>query len=125
MSGRRKRLSILPGDRVLIGTPGISMPGDWFAAYVLWADDSEALIEHAPPCRTPPIVRQVVTFCQIRAIGRPADLVEFKERARAAVKEQQDKVRECESALTHARDAVWAKLDEIAAAKPKRLSASR
>lgn len=112
---RKAPVKVKAGDRVLIGTPGVSMPSDWFVATVLWADDYEILTQHEPPSRQPRLLRQVLPIESVRAVGDGGTLAEFKKEACQAVEDEQRKVREMESELGRARDAVWAKLDELAA----------
>lgn len=120
MSKKRSRNGAKPavGDYVLIGTPGVTMPSDWFMARVLWAHGAEMLTEHTPPCGNPPICRQVLPIDMVRAIGGLAELNAFKEQARVAVAEARKAVDTATQALEDAREAVWAKLDEIALAVP-------
>lgn len=112
---RKARVKVKAGDRVLIGTPGISLPMDWFMATVLWADADEILTQHEPPSRQPPQLRQVMSIDSVRAVGDDETLMTFRKEACEAVEAEQRKVRELESELGRARNAVWAKLDELAA----------
>lgn len=89
------------------------MPSHWFFARVLWADAQDILTEHAPPCRQPPICRQVLGYDSIIAAGEFEQLSEYKERCRKAVAELSAKVHDAESALGAARDAVWTQIDEM------------
>lgn len=113
------------GEQVLIGTPGISMPRDWFLATILWSDPSrgEVVTEHCPPGGNTTPYRQVLSVAHVRAIGTPRELERFRASAAKAVETHWRKVRKCESALSSARSAVWARLDEIGA-KARRLEPS-
>ncbi len=101
------------GDWVLIGAPGISMPGDWFHAQVIWFDDEEVLTAHTPPSGMG-TQRNLSSRSQIRMAGDYVALTEFQERCRKEVADLRAKVNEAERALGAARDAVWKRLDEIA-----------
>lgn len=113
-------LEISVGDRVLIGTPGTTMPRDWWKAVVLWIGPCDILVEQFGFGGTPH--RVVYGPEMIRAIGD--DLTEFQEQCCAEVKALSDKVKEAEQALGAARDAVWQKLDEIGASRPVRRKVS-
>lgn len=108
------------GEYVLIGSSGVTLPGDWFVAKVLWADGEEILTEHEAPSHGR--CRQVLTIAHVRAIGSISELGQFKETSRVAVADLSRRVREAESALGDARKAVWDKLDDLAE-DARRLSA--
>lgn len=109
------RVKVAAGDTVLIGKPGVSMPGDWFVATVLLVADDEVATVHDYAGNTN---RQFFPISHIRAVGPYPELSAFKERARIAVDEARKAVDEATEALVKARDAVWAKLDEIGASIP-------
>lgn len=111
---RKVGLSLQPGERVLVGAPGVSMPGHWFVATVLWTDGAEVLTEHGDTTGTV-LYRQVLRIEDVRAVGDYVQLMTFQDRCRDEVKDLRGHVNECEAALGAARDAVWKKLDEIAA----------
>ena len=108
----RKRTLVTVGDRVLVGTPGISLPGDWYFATVLWVQGNEFLIEFDHGGQT---YREVHDVGYVRAKGDFAALREFQENSRAAVKVLSDRVHQLESELAMARQAVWTELDRLAA----------
>jgi len=110
---RRKTIRPAPGDYILVGAPGNTMPVDWFFAKVLWADGDDVVTEHEPPSGTK--YRQILHISHVRAIGSLADLVQFKESSRVTVHRLAMRVHKAEGALQAARNAVWAELDEIAA----------
>lgn len=111
---KRSALKIAAGDEVLVGTPGISMPGDWFMATVLLVCGDEIATEHTPAGQSSP-QRQFLPLEDVRAVGPYAELSAFKERARLAVKDKRDAVDAAGHALHRAREDVWSKLDEIGA----------
>lgn len=118
MKKRQKRttLRVKPGDCVLIGRPGITMPSDWFGAIVMWVGGPDILTEHTPAGGQ--CYRQVLDISHVRAVGSWEELRAYQRRCQELVDAEQKKVWETESALGRARDAVWAKLDEIAADVP-------
>lgn len=114
-AAKAARIEVKPGDAVLISFGVASMPEDWQIARVLWADGEDVLLDrHSRSVGED--FRQVLTIDHVRAVGDVSFLIDFKERCRKAVKELSDRVHDCETALGAARAAVWAKLDEIAAA---------
>ncbi len=112
---RSKKQNLAVGSLVLIGRPGISMPGDWWLAKVLWTDGTEILTEHQPPGGIPERYLQVLEIEYVRAVGTISELVAFKRRCAEAVKKKQARVRRCEDTLADARKAMWHELDKIAA----------
>jgi hypothetical protein len=112
-----KALQLVAGDTVLIGTPGVSMPSHWWHATVIYVAGDEIATEHTPPSNSRP-QRQFLPITDVRAVGSYAFLREFQETATKAVGDLSKGVDDATQALGRARDAVWAKLDEIAAAAP-------
>lgn len=112
-----KALQLVPGDTVLIGAPGVSMPGHWWHATVIYVAGDEIATEHSPPGNAG-LQRQFMPITHVRAVGSYAFLHDFQETARKAVEDLSKGVADAAQALGRARDAVWAKLDEIAAAEP-------
>jgi hypothetical protein len=110
---KRKTIRPVPGDCILAGAPGTTMPSDWFFAKVLWADGDDVVTEHDPPSGTK--YRQILHISHVRAIGSLAELVQFKESRRVAVHRLAMRVHKAECALGAARNAVWVELDAIAA----------
>ena len=110
---KRKTIRPTPGDYILVGAPGTTMPVDWFFAKVLWADGDDVVTEHDPPSGGK--YRQILHISHVRAIGSLAELVQFKESRRVTVHRLAMRVHKAECALGAARNAVWVKLDEIAA----------
>ncbi len=113
----RPYITIATGDLVLIGAPGVSMPGDWFVATVLLVCGDEVATAHTPAGQSEP-QRQFIPVTHIRAAGEYAALREYQDRCREVIGDAHKRVREAEQALGNARDAVWAKLDEIATEIP-------
>lgn len=114
----RERLAV--GDCVLMGMPGISMPGEWHIGEILWLDREHVLIlqNHIGGAGKPyPYLHE---RSYVRAVGTVPELVDIQARARAAVDPLQKAVRQAEEALSDARDAVYRRLDEFAAADPLR-----
>lgn len=112
---RRRPSAVEPGDLVLCGSYGISMPGDWFPARVLWTDGTEMLTEHQPPSGGRQ--RNVWGMENALAVGTSAQLVEFRERARKHVDWLWRKVDQTTGQLGEARRAVYDALEKMGAAK--------
>lgn len=117
----RKPVALQPGDLVLIGSPGITMPGDWFFAKVRWTEGADVLVEQYGLGGTGRF-HQLHSIADVRAVGDVAFLNDFEKRCREEVRSLSEQVSACERALGAARDAVWSKLDEIGAAGPARQS---
>ncbi|RXF75053.1 hypothetical protein [Hansschlegelia zhihuaiae] len=122
MTASRKRsrkakpaVALMPGDLVLIGTFGVSLPGDWFLAKVEWTDGVDVLVEQYGLSGADRF-HHLHSVEAVRAVGDHDFLREAKERARVEVKELQEEVSRAESALGAARAAVWRRLDEIGVA---------
>ncbi|HEX2255629.1 MAG TPA: hypothetical protein VHG92_02820 [Afifellaceae bacterium] len=113
---KRRRLALQPGDTVLLGGTRASYPWHWHYGRVVWADERDALIErgswHGESWR------EVVSIHEVRAVGDIAELGRVKQLASEAVRELQKRVDEATSELGRARDALFAKLDELAEAEP-------
>ena len=105
------------GARVLIGTPGITDPADWWFATVLWTDGCEVLVQQGGIAgATPHTAIHMVDL--VRAVGDLTFLAIFKAQASEAVGESRLAVRDAELALGKARDAVWAHVRAIGADRP-------
>lgn len=113
MAMKRPTVSVKVGDTVLIGAPGVSMPGDWFFATVILVCDGEVATEHMPPSQSG-MQRQFFPISYIRGAGEYPALREFQERARAEVADLKQPIKDAELALDAARAAVWQKLDALA-----------
>jgi hypothetical protein len=107
--------AVKPGDLVLCGTWGVSMPGDWFIAHVLWTDGVEMLTEHAPPSGGRQ--RNVWGVENAIHVGTLAQLGAFREQARRHVAVLRRKVDDAEQRLGDARRAVYDFLEALGAAK--------
>lgn len=105
------------GGMVLLGMPGVSMPADWHIGRVVWTDGVEVLVEQYGLGGNNPH-KALHDAGYVRAIGDVPTLGAFRRKAEAAVDGLWQQVRDAEVALGAARDAVWAKLDEIGAAVP-------
>ncbi len=119
MAAKRRaspRIEVAVGDWVLIGTARVTMPSDWFAAEVLWVGRGEVLTTHKTPTCSEGY-RQVFAFDNIVRVGTVRELHEYQENSRRAVQDQQRIVRECELALSRAREAVWTKLESLRGSK--------
>lgn len=106
-----------PGDWVLIGLAGITMPGDWLLARVLWADGSHV-------CTSREVggypQRDVFELGLVLAFGDCAGLRALQEDCRKRVQDERDRVHELDRQLTAARGAVWRKLDEETGGLPRK-----
>jgi hypothetical protein len=114
----RQKLKV--GDVVLLGMPGVSLPGDWFIGEVVWFDADHVLVYQSHIGGGGKSFPQLHGMDYVRAIGTVEELGEIRSRVREAVAEFQKYVRSAESMLNDAREAVWARLDEFAAAEPMR-----
>lgn len=110
-----KPLALKPGDLVMCGSYGISMPGDFFLARVLWTDGAEMLTEHEPPGGGRQ--RNVWSVENALAVGTISELRAFKEGARRKVAKLRAKVDAAELRLGDARRAVYDALEKMGAAK--------
>lgn len=105
------------GAHVLIGMRGITMPGDWWPATVLWTDGEEVLVRQGGIAGQNPH-NQLHPVSYVRAIGDHGFLREFQERARAETTPLVQAVRDAERGVSTARAAVWTRLDEIGITVP-------
>ena len=109
---RRKPATVKAGDVVLIGKAGIARPRHWFVANVLWADRHEILTEHQLP-DSGEMQRQVLDIAYVRAVGPTRYLARYQRVCCEAVDALDRAIYDAEQALGAARDALWAKLDEL------------
>jgi hypothetical protein len=109
----RKPPSVKPGDLILCGMYGVSMPADWLFARVLWTDGVEMLTEHRPPSGG--LQRNVWAIENTLAVGTQSELIAFRERARKQVIALRAKVDAAEQALLDARRAVYDALESMGA----------
>jgi hypothetical protein len=102
---------VAAGDLVLLGGYA-SMPGDWHLARIVWTDGENILVEHHGLAGND---RQldVQHIGRVRAVGTIPELRDYKDRCRKETETLWREVREAENALGRARDAVWARLDEM------------
>ncbi|RVD44893.1 hypothetical protein EN742_00675 [Mesorhizobium sp. M4A.F.Ca.ET.020.02.1.1] len=120
MSKPIARQKMTPGMTVLLGMPGHSMPGEWWLGSVVWADGNEMLVEQQGLAGAGQPYKHLTDVSYVRAIGTIAELGEIQRRCREDLKPLIDAVTAAGEALRAARDAVYARLDEIAAAEPMR-----
>ncbi|MFP3944329.1 MAG: hypothetical protein ACLFWF_10570 [Alphaproteobacteria bacterium] len=121
MTGNGKKsagIRLKPTDWVLVGQPGITMPCDWFAVRVLWADDREMLVEHETPSDHE-TVRQVMSLSYVRAVGSYGALLEFQRECHRAIQKHWKRVDDLLMNVDRARAAAWKALDEIGASVPR------
>lgn len=107
------RITVKAGDYALIGGTAASFPNNWFLALVLWADHRDVLLDRRDGTGTEQW-RQLEPIGHVRAVGSIEQLVAVKETARLAVRELAQKADEATEAMGRAREAVWAKLEEMA-----------
>ncbi|TIN36822.1 MAG: hypothetical protein E5Y10_22090 [Mesorhizobium sp.] len=120
MSKPIARQKLAPGMTVLLGMPGHSMPGEWWLGTIIWIGGDEILVETYPPSQCGKGEKSLQHVSWVRAIGTIHELGEIQRGCRDELKLLTDAVKEAEEALRSARDAVYARLDEIAAAEPMR-----
>lgn len=108
---KQKPSAIDAGAHILLGTPGITMPADWYFGKVLWAHGDDLVIERQTATGK---WLQIYHTAEVRAVGTIEELAEFKRLCVARVRKHQKRVRDLEQALGRARAAVWQELDEIA-----------
>ncbi len=120
MSKPIARRKIEPGAVVLMGMAGISMPGEWHIGEVVWIDTDHALVmqQHIGGAGKPYPCLHDISY--IRAVGTVRELVDIQTACREELKPLTDAVKTAEEALRAARDTVYARLEEIAAAEPMR-----
>lgn len=106
------------GMTVLLGVPGVSMPGEWWIGQVLWFDGYHVLVEQSHIGGAGQPYPNLLPRDHVRAIGSVHDLGEIQRCCRKQFKPLTDAVREAEEELQAARDAVYVRLDEIAKAEP-------
>lgn len=107
-----------PGNRVLIGRRGITVPEDWYIATVLWACSDECLVERGGRCGAGP-TRDLVNMQDVRAVAESiSDLLDFQHEARRLVADRRKLVEARENAAAVARSLLWKKLDEIGLGVP-------
>ena len=109
------RLDLPVGARVLTGLPGISDPGDWRHATVLWTDGAEVLLRKADFGGKD--WNDLVPITNIRAIGDRAFLEEFRVAAAREIAGLRGALKAAKDAVEEARAAMWARLDEIGATR--------
>jgi hypothetical protein len=110
-------LEIKQGDWVLLGSTRASYPGEWYVGGVLWVGHGDILVRRF--ATTGGEYNQLEPFEAVRAVGTHQDLVEVKKIAADGVRELRKAVSDAESALGRARDALFARLNELAAAEPR------
>ncbi|MER8616002.1 hypothetical protein NKG99_03975 [Mesorhizobium sp. M1409] len=120
MSKPIARSKLVPGTTILLGMTGYSMPGEWWLGTVIWVGGDETLVETYPPSQCGKGEKSLQHISWVRAIGTIPELVEIQRRCHEELKPLTDAVKTAEEALRAARDAVYARLDEIAAAEPMR-----
>jgi hypothetical protein len=101
------------GDFVLLGGTRASYPADWYLGEVLWIGNGDVLVRR--DTQNGQSWRQLYSSSEIRAAGTIDDLVAIRRQASESVQDFQSKIYACESALAAARDALFRKLDELAA----------
>ena len=104
---------IKAGDHVLLGGTHASYPSHWVLGVVLWADGGDLLVERGG--FSGDSWREVVHVSHVRAVGTISELVETKSRTAEAVRELRRVVDEREAELGRARDALWQRVEELAA----------
>lgn len=114
----RQKLEV--GATVLLGTPGISMPNDWWIGEVLWFDGFHILVQQSHIGGGGQPYPNLLPLDHVRAIGTIDELCEIRRRCRDEFKALTDAVRHAEARLQEARDAVYVRLDTVAAAEPMR-----
>lgn len=100
-------------DLVLLGTPKVAMPSDWWLGRVLWVGQGDILVEQYGIGGQRPH-RHLHGIDMVRAVGTGEELLAAKERARIALADLTKRVSACEAALREARDDVWRELDAMA-----------
>lgn len=106
-------LKVEVNDWVLLGSTRASYPGEWCVGRVLWVGDNDLLVERSN--QHGETWRDHKFMSDIRAVGDLGDLFTIKEQARIGVKALREAVAEAEQALGAARNALFAKLEELAA----------
>jgi hypothetical protein len=106
-------ISLTPGDYVLLGSTRASFPSHWVLGTVLWADQYDLVVRRSNQNGGTWI--ETAHVSEVRAEGSLEHLGLVKGAARKAVLELQRVVNDCEAALGLARDAVFKKLEELAA----------
>ncbi|WP_031248876.1 hypothetical protein, partial [Mesorhizobium sp. LNHC229A00] len=114
------RQKLAPGMTVLLGMAGHSMPGEWWLGAIIWADGKEILVEQQGMAGAGQPYKHLTEISHVRAIGTIPELNEIQRRCREELRPLTNAVKAAEEALRAARDAVYARLDEIAAAEPMR-----
>jgi hypothetical protein len=103
---------VKPGDFVLLGGTRASYPSTWYLAQVVWIGKAGVAVERSNAQGDRWL--QTCFRSEIRAVGSIAELATIQQQASDAVRKLVRDVHECESALGRARDAVFAKVDELA-----------
>lgn len=109
--------TLKPGDTVLLGSPGITLPSDWWLARVLLVCDDEIATEHQVASGAGP-QRQFLHVGWVRAIGSIDELIMIKDAVRRLTAPLCQHVRHCEAALAGARAAAAASIQDIANGRP-------
>lgn len=116
MAAKRKhQRRIAVGDTVYLGTPGITLPTDWYLGTVLWGHGDDLVVERSDTTGSGRWL-QIVHIGMVRAAGTIPEIAEFRRICIAKVRKRQKRVRDLERALGRARSAVFEELDEIAEA---------
>jgi hypothetical protein len=108
----KQQPSVKVGDHVLLGGTRASYPGHWYLGMVLWAGNGDLLVERYT--LNGERWRQQQSIHDVRAVGPLSELVAIQNAASKEVAELVSTIGECESALGRARDALWARLEEMA-----------
>lgn len=108
-----KPLALQVGMRVLCGGTAASYPNHWYLGEVLWFDADNVVLKRC--AATGQAWTQMISILEIRAFGAIAELMDVRKQAIAGVKDLQAAVDEAESALGRAREALFARLEDLCA----------
>ncbi|MEX2126939.1 MAG: hypothetical protein WD871_01680 [Xanthobacteraceae bacterium] len=114
---KRRLPELKTGDFVLMGGTRASYPSGWFLGKVLWSDRRDVLIERDQSCGGR-VWREVYSILEVRAVGTIEQLVKVQNEAFKATLDLVREVHAAEYVLGRARDAVHAKVDELAERQP-------